>query len=292
MRYNDGKSSSGHGWTAKLVDLSRVLSLGATAQPLMFVCVSLARLSHSGPPGRASVDYYCRVGWVGWREVAVSVDSLVYRSSAGGSWRRGRARRNAALQRPCARGSPAKGDPRSRRGEEEEEAAEEEDDCYGQSSPQRVTVWSFLGTGYVVLCSPNQWLIPTIFSAGAVVPDFLSFFLSFFVSSSLSISAPSSFCLHVLHPLLFLASHPVKCSLFEKPAPPGGMRLLVRAGLHSMHPHLQVHLHLAGPEVSCSQSRSGHGQGWQQSTKLGWGARSPARDDVIRVAVYPHQPSP
>lgn len=45
------------------------------------------------------LDYYCRVGWVGWREVAVSVDSLVYRSSAGGSWRRGRARRNAALQR-------------------------------------------------------------------------------------------------------------------------------------------------------------------------------------------------
>lgn len=125
------------------------------------------------------LDYYCRVGWVGWREVAVSVDSLVYRSSSGGSWRRGRARRNAALQRPCARGSQAKGDPRSRRGEEEE-AAEEEDEDYSQSPPQRVTVWSFLGTGYVVLCSLLTSGSFLQYFAGALVPDFLSFFLCLF----------------------------------------------------------------------------------------------------------------
>lgn len=105
MRYNDGHSSSGHGWTAKLVDLSRVLSLGATAQSLnLSVCVCVCSCVYRLPASviqdhLVELDYYCRVGWVGWREVAVSVDSLVYRSSAGGSWRRGRARRNAALQR-------------------------------------------------------------------------------------------------------------------------------------------------------------------------------------------------
>lgn len=41
---------------------------------------------------------------------------LMYRCSAGGSWRRGTARRNAALQRPGARGNQVKSDPRGRRG--------------------------------------------------------------------------------------------------------------------------------------------------------------------------------
>lgn len=40
----------------------------------------------------------------------------MYRCSAGGSWTRGAARRNAALQRPGARGNQVKSDPRGRRG--------------------------------------------------------------------------------------------------------------------------------------------------------------------------------
>lgn len=44
------------------------------------------------------------------------------------------------------------------------------------------------------------------------------------------------------------------------------MRLLVRAGLHSTHPHLQVCLHLAGPAQSCSQSP---GRCWPRDRETG-----------------------
>lgn len=294
VRYNGGHSSSGHGWTAKLVDLSWALSLGAAVQFLTFTlslcvracacacsCVCAVSLASVIQNHLVQIDY-CRVGWAGWREVVVGVDSLVYRCSAGGSWRRGRARRNAALQRPGAGGDQVNCDARSCRGEGRSRTGRRI--AVGRHrNVQQLCGASLAAVLYcaAVLCCAlglvflfvhfrlfsalAQWLTSSIFLRGCYCPP-LSFFLSVFLFFFLYAGVRSQQRLPTLKrnhslPLGLLSVCPssnpaiapitsVKCPLFEKKAPPG-MRLLVRAGLHSTHPNLQVHLHLAGPAQAC-----------------------------------------
>lgn len=170
-------------WTAKLEGLGRVLNLGTTVCAGLGCAISLASVIQDY---LVQVDY-CRVGWVGWREVAAGVGSLMYRCSAGGSWRRGRARRNAALQRPGARGTQEKSDPRSRRGVRRQEEEDWSQSCFSE----RVPVALCCCCCFLVLCcrfdlySLLSFLasgsVAHFFSAGAVVHHFLYFFASFFL---------------------------------------------------------------------------------------------------------------
>ena len=120
----------------------------------------------------------------------MGVDSLMYGCSAGGSWRRGRARRNAALQRPGAGGDEVKAILTvvvGARGDEEEQ------EDWSQSSPQLAAVWCSLVRVCALLCCAADGTCLPFLVSGSKARSFLPLVLS---SPTVSLSLPGYVPMH------------------------------------------------------------------------------------------------